>query len=158
MKCYSEAMSRELNKDHDDLDKERCNRKEKIRDYYSKTSLSIASRNKQAVCICSSHALRILKCLLQATRAEEALDKIKAIKRSEKGLARNKIRTKQEITNLKKQVNNPPEYEAIEPLNEELVRHASHPNQELALLLRGRKPSKRVLEISKSRRRNWRTV
>ena len=63
--------------------------------------------------------------LPQAARAEEALDKIKAIKRSEKDLARNKTRTREEIIKLQEKVDNPPEYEAIEPLNEELVRPAS---------------------------------
>ncbi|KAF8484425.1 P-loop containing nucleoside triphosphate hydrolase protein [Gautieria morchelliformis] len=85
--------------------KERRTRKDRIKNYYSKTMSSITSRTKQAVC---------------ASRADEALEKIKAIKRSEKDLARNKARTREEIAKLQEQVDNAPEYEAINPLNEEL--------------------------------------
>ena len=71
----------------------------------------------------------------QAARAEEALDKIKAIKRSEKDLAKNKARTKEEIAKLQEKVDNPPEHEAIDPINEELVRSISPFHSELIFCL-----------------------
>ncbi|KAF8520766.1 hypothetical protein BU17DRAFT_88654 [Hysterangium stoloniferum] len=89
----------ELGERHSQLDQQRKLLKERIRNNYKATVDSIMKRNKQAT-----------------GRAEDALERIKTIKRQEKDLAKNKAKTRDEIKRLQEKVDNPPELEPLDPL------------------------------------------
>ncbi|KAF8589644.1 P-loop containing nucleoside triphosphate hydrolase protein [Ramaria rubella] len=91
------VLQGELNEEHDKLNGQRKALKTDIKRNFEKTRSSITQRNKHA-----------------AVKAEEALEKIKAIKRTEKDLVRNKAKTREEIERLQEKVNNPPELEPKE--------------------------------------------
>jgi hypothetical protein len=115
-------VCRELKKEYEALGDERDNLKNKLKKHYTKTLASIKSREEKAVCI---SLLRLrhfdVHILFQAAQAEEALEKIKVIKRTEKDLAKNKTKTKEDIVEWQVKVDNPPAHEASDPITEELV-------------------------------------
>lgn len=62
-----------------------------------------------------------LHIISQVAQAEDALDRIKAIKRTEKDLARNKVKTREDIIRWQEKVDNPPKHEALDPISDEMV-------------------------------------
>ncbi|GJJ08189.1 hypothetical protein Clacol_002397 [Clathrus columnatus] len=96
-------LQAELQKQHNQLDKERAETKENLKNQYTRTITSLKENTKKA-----------------AGRAEDALERIKTLKRQEKDRQKHIAKAQEEIQKFQEKVDNPPSCEPIEPVKEQI--------------------------------------